>query len=159
MRQLRRKEPEQFDRLSFAPGEEMQVDYGEGAPTRVPGTERWRKPRLFVATLRYSRRSFRRVVWKSSQQIWAELHEQAWAYFGGSCRYAVLDNLKEGVLKSDLYESRRSIRSTPPRWRTTRWCGQGGGLPGQELPLGGGRCPHRLHNRIVIIRPVLPGAV
>ncbi len=51
--QLRRKEPEQFDRLSFAPGEEMQVDYGEGAPTRVPGTERWRKPRLFVATLRY----------------------------------------------------------------------------------------------------------
>jgi hypothetical protein len=56
----RHKEPEQFDSLSFAPGEEMQVDYGEGAPTRVPGTERWRKPRLFVATLRYSRRSFRR---------------------------------------------------------------------------------------------------
>ena len=24
----------------FLPGEEMQVDYGEGAPTRVPGTER-----------------------------------------------------------------------------------------------------------------------
>ena len=102
--QLRHKEPEQFDRLSFAPGEEMQVDYGEGAPTRVPGTERWRKPRLFVATLRYSRRSFRRVVWKSSQQVWAELHEQAWAYFGGSTRYVVLDNLKEGVLKPDLYE-------------------------------------------------------
>lgn len=102
--QLRHKEPEQFDRLSFAPGEEMQVDYGEGAPTRVPGTERWRKPRLFVATLRYSRRSFRRVVWKSSQQVWAELHEQAWRYFGGSARYVVLDNLKEGVLKPDLYE-------------------------------------------------------
>jgi transposase len=102
--QLRRKEPEQFDRLSFLPGEEMQVDYGEGAPTRVPGTDRYRKPRLFVATLRYSRRSFRRVVWKSSQQVWAELHEQAWRYFGGSCRYCVLDNLKEGVLKPDLYE-------------------------------------------------------
>ncbi|OGB13590.1 MAG: integrase [Burkholderiales bacterium RIFCSPLOWO2_12_67_14] len=102
--QLRHKEPEQFDRLSFAPGEEMQVDYGEGAPTRVPGTERWRKPRLFVATLRYSRRSFRRVVWNSGQQVWAELHEQAWRYFGGSARYVVLDNLKEGVLKPDLYE-------------------------------------------------------
>ncbi|SFU83688.1 Integrase core domain-containing protein [Paenacidovorax caeni] len=109
---LRHKEPEQFDRLSFAPGEEMQVDYGEGAPTRVPGTERWRKPRLFVATLRYSRRSFRRVVWKSSQQVWAELHEQAWRYFGGSCRYVVLDNLKEGVLKPDLYRRNRSaVRS------------------------------------------------
>lgn len=101
---LRQREPQQFDRLSFLPGEEMQVDYGEGAPTRVPGTDRYRKPRLFVATLRYSRRSFRRVVWKSSQQTWAELHEQAWRYFGGSCRYVVLDNLKEGVLKPDLYE-------------------------------------------------------
>jgi transposase len=101
---LRVRDPEQFDRLEFGPGEEAQVDYGEGAPTRVPGTERFRKPRLFVMTLRYSRRSFRRVVWKSSQQIWAELHEQAWRYFGGSCRYVVLDNLKEGVAKPDLYE-------------------------------------------------------
>lgn len=101
---LRHHEPEQFDRLAFLPGEEMQVDYGEGALTRVPGTDRFRKPRLFVATLRYSRRSFRRVVWRSSQQAWAELHEQAWRHFGGSCRYVVLDNLKEGVLKPDLYE-------------------------------------------------------
>ena len=101
---LRVREPQQFDRLSFLPGEEMQVDYGEGAPTRVPGTDRYRKPRLFVATLRYSRRSFRCVVWNSGQQVWAELHEQAWRYFGGSCRYVVLDNLKEGVLKPDLYE-------------------------------------------------------
>jgi len=39
-RKLRHHEPEQFDRLEFLPGEEMQVDYGEGAPTRVPGTDR-----------------------------------------------------------------------------------------------------------------------
>ena len=101
---LRETEPQQFDRLSFMPGEEMQVDYGEGAPTRVPGSDRYRKPRLFVATLRYSRRSFRRVVWKSSQQIWAQLHEQAWRYFAGTTRYVVLDNLKEGVIKPDQYE-------------------------------------------------------
>jgi len=101
---LRHREPEQFDRLAFLPGEEMQVDYGEGALTRVPGTDRWRKPRLFVATLRYSRRSYRCVVWRSSQEAWAKLHEQAWRHFGGSCRYVVLDNLKEGVLKPDLYE-------------------------------------------------------
>ena len=99
---LRWRAPEQFDRLEFAPGEEMQVDYGEGAPTRVLGTTRYRKPRLFVATLRYSRRSDRRVVWKSRQETWARLHEQAWRYFGGSCRYVVLDNLKEGVIKPDL---------------------------------------------------------
>jgi len=105
VRALRKKAPEQFDRLSFLPGEEMQVDYGEGATTLVPGTDRYKKPRLFVATLRHSRRSFRRVVWKSSQQVWAQLHEQAFRYFGGCPQYVVLDNLKEGVLKPDLYES------------------------------------------------------
>lgn len=101
---LRHKEPEQFDRLSFLPAEEMQVDYGEGAPTRVPGSDRYRKPRLFVATLRYSRASFRHVVWKSGQQVWAELHERAFRHFGGCPQYVVLDNLKEGVIKPDLYE-------------------------------------------------------
>jgi transposase len=101
---LCKREPEQFDRLEFAPGEEAQVDYGEGALTRVAGTQRYRKPRLFVMTLRYSRRSFRRVVWKSSQEAWARLHEEAWRYFGGACHYVVLDNLKEGVIKPDLYE-------------------------------------------------------
>ena len=30
----------------------MNVDYGEGAPTRVLGSTRYRKPRLFVMTLR-----------------------------------------------------------------------------------------------------------
>ena len=101
---LCKHEPEQFDRMEFAPGEEAQVDYGEGAPTRITGTNRYRKPRLFVMTLRYSRRSFRRVVWKSSKETWARPHEEAWRYFGGSCRYVVLDNLKEGVITPDVYE-------------------------------------------------------
>ncbi|MEO6624247.1 MAG: IS21 family transposase [Burkholderiaceae bacterium] len=101
---LCQRQPEQFDRLEFGPAEEAQVDYGEGAPTRVLGSTRYRKPRLFVMTLRYSRRSFRRVVWKSSQETWARLHEEAWRYFGGACQYVVLDNLKEGVIKPDLYE-------------------------------------------------------
>lgn len=95
---------EQFDRLSFLPGEEAQVDYGEGALTLCPKTGRYRKPRLFVMTLRYSRRSFRKVVWKSSSEVWARLHEEAFRYFGGCVQYVVLDNLREGVLKPDLYE-------------------------------------------------------
>lgn len=81
---LVRREPEQFDRLEFAPGEEAQVDYGAGALTRIPGSDRYRRPRLFVMTLRYSRRSFRRVVWNSSKETWAQLHEQAFRYFGGT---------------------------------------------------------------------------
>lgn len=68
MAQLRQRDPEQFDRLEFAPGEEAQVDYGQGAPTFDPITQRWRRPRLFVMRLRYSLRCVRRVVWTSSQQ-------------------------------------------------------------------------------------------
>lgn len=101
---IRTVEPRQFDRLEFLPGEEAQVDYGEGALTRVPGTNRYRRPRLFVMTLRYSRKSFRCVVWKSDQRVWAQLHEQAFRCFGGSPQYVVLDNLKEGVITPDLYE-------------------------------------------------------
>ena len=74
-RGLKKKDPEQFDRLDFLPGEEAQVDYGEGAPTFYAPTEKYKKPRLFVMTLRYSRRSFRKVVWKSSKETWARLHE------------------------------------------------------------------------------------
>ena len=104
VRALRHVDPEQFDRLEFAPAEEAQVDYGEGAPTRDPKTGRYRRPRLFVMTLRYSRRSFRQVVWKSSKHVWAQLHEAAFRYFGGSVSYVVLDNLREGVITPDLYE-------------------------------------------------------
>jgi transposase len=103
-RGLRSRAPEQFDRLEFVPGEEAQVDYGEGAPTLHPSSGRYRKPRLFVMTLRYSRRSYRQVVWKSSSEVWARLHEQAFRYFGGCCQYVVLDNLKEGVIRPDIYE-------------------------------------------------------
>lgn len=104
VRCLKREAPEQFDRLEFAPGEEAQVDYGEGALTKHPVTGKFRRPRLFVMTLRYSRRSFRKVVWNSSAEIWARLHEEAFRYFGGCVLYVVLDNLKEGVLKPDIYE-------------------------------------------------------
>jgi len=103
-RGLRRKDPVQYDRLEFPPGEEAQVDYGLGALTRKPGTNTYRRPRLFVMTLKYSRRCFRKVVWTSSQVVWAKLHEEAFRYFGGATRYVVLDNLKEGVIKPDLHE-------------------------------------------------------
>jgi transposase len=103
VRKLKQKTPKQYDRLEFLPGEEAQIDYGKGALSMLPsGT--YRRPRLFVMTLKYSRRSFRKVVWKSGQEAWAKLHEEAFRYFGGSVQYVVLDNLKEGVIKPDIYE-------------------------------------------------------
>jgi len=85
-------------------GEEGQVDYGDGPMVRHPDTGKYRRTRLFVFTLGYSRKSVRLLTWKSSTQTWAELHEEAFRRLGGAPRVVVLDNLKEGVLTPDIYD-------------------------------------------------------
>lgn len=85
-------------------GEEAQVDYGSGPMVRDPRTGKYRRTRLFVMTLGYSRKSVRLLVFESSAQTWAQLHEQAFRRIGGSVRVVVLDNLAEGVLKPDIYD-------------------------------------------------------
>jgi len=87
-----------------APGEEAQVDYGTGPWVRDPESGKYRRTRLFVMTLGYSRKCVRLLVFRSSARVWAELHEKAFRRLGGSVRVVVLDNLKEGVLKPDIYE-------------------------------------------------------
>jgi len=88
-----------------APGEEGQVDYGDGPMVRHPQTGKYRRTRLFVLTLGYSRKAVRLLVWQSSTQVWAELHERAFRRLGGTVRVIVLDNLKEGVLTPDIYDA------------------------------------------------------
>jgi transposase len=90
--------------ITTAIGEEAQVDYGDGPMVRHPQTGRYRRTRLFVLTLAYSRKAIRLLVWQSSAQTWAELHERAFRRLSGSTRVVVLDNLKEGVLTPDIYE-------------------------------------------------------
>jgi transposase len=98
----KRREPERFDVLEFLPGEEAQVDYGQGAPT-LNKQNKYKKPYLFVMTLKYSGKSFRKTTERTSQEIWARLHEEAFRAFGGVPQYVVLDNLKEGVIKPDVF--------------------------------------------------------
>jgi transposase len=90
--------------IETAPGEECQVDYGTGPMVRDPATGKYRRTRLFVMTLGYSRKSVRLLVFRSSSQIWAELHEKAFRRLTGATRVVVLDNLREGVLTADIYD-------------------------------------------------------
>ena len=85
-------------------GEEAQVDYGEGPMVRDPDSGKYRRTRLFVLTLGYSRKAVRLLVQRSSAQVWAQLHERAFRRLGGTVRVVVLDNLKEGVLTPDIYD-------------------------------------------------------
>lgn len=85
-------------------GEESQVDYGTGPMVRDPQSGKYRRTRLFVLTLGFSRKSVRLLVFRSSAQTWAQLHERAFRRLGGTTRVVVLDNLREGVLSPDIYD-------------------------------------------------------
>jgi transposase len=104
VRTLHAHEPHIKCRFETEPGQEMQVDYGEGAKTRHPKTGKYRKPRLFVLSLGFSRHAFRKTVWESSSKIWCELHEEAFAYFGGVCATIRMDNLREAVIDPEIYD-------------------------------------------------------
>jgi transposase len=90
--------------IETAPGEEGQVDYGSDPMVRDPDTGTYRRSRLFVFTLGYSRKCARFLVFRSSVRVWAELHEKAFRRLGGATRVVVLDNLSEGVLAPDIYD-------------------------------------------------------
>jgi transposase len=97
--------PEERVVIETPPGREAQVDYGDGPMVRHPETGKYRRTRLFVMTLGFSRKSVRLLVWKSSAKTWAELHELAFRRLGGVTETVVLDNLKEGVITPDVYDA------------------------------------------------------
>ena len=96
--------PQAVGIILTAPGEEAQVDYGSGPMVRDTQSGKYRRTRLFVLTLGFSRKSVRLLTWRSSVRIWAELHEKAFRRLGGCVRVVVLDNLREGVLVPDIYD-------------------------------------------------------
>lgn len=103
-RKLQAAVPEARVVIETPPGEEAQVDYGSGPMVRDPQTGKYRRTRLFVLTLGYSRKCVRLLVFRSSVRIWAEMHEKAFRRLGGATRIVVLDNLREGVLAPDVYD-------------------------------------------------------
>ncbi|HEY6370951.1 MAG TPA: IS21 family transposase [Candidatus Sulfotelmatobacter sp.] len=105
VRKLRGKQtPQARAVIQTAPGEEAQVDYGTGPMVRDPLSGKYRRTRLFVMTLGYSRKCVRLLTFRSSTRLWAELHERAFRRLGGATRVVVLDNLREGVLAPDFYD-------------------------------------------------------
>jgi hypothetical protein len=98
------QQPEAAGIILTGPGEEAQVDYGSGPMVRDPQSGKYRRTRLFVLTLGYSRKAVRLLRWRSNARTWAELHEQAFRRLGGSTRVVVLDNLREGVSVPDIYD-------------------------------------------------------
>jgi transposase len=78
-------------RFETAPGEQLQIDFGE--TTVVIAGERYRV-QLFVATLGYSRRPYVAVFEHQRQAAWWSGIEGAFHHFGGRPRELLIDNAK-----------------------------------------------------------------
>lgn len=86
------------------PGEEAQIDYGLlGTWTDPVGGQR-RKVWAFVMVLACSRYVFVQPTLTMDQQAWTQAHVDAFAFFGGTPRRLVPDNLRTGVARPDLYD-------------------------------------------------------
>ena len=102
VRKLRSPEPNVFARIHTAPGEEAQVDFGQGAPTLKDG--KYVRPWLFTMVLSYSRMIYTEVVWHQDVETFLKCHENAFSNFGGVPGVIRIDNLKSGVLAAHMFE-------------------------------------------------------
>jgi hypothetical protein len=91
-----------FRRMECAPGEELQVDFGQGAWVVENGKRR--KTHLFRCVLACSRKGYTEAVWRQDTETFIRAIENAFRYFGGVTRTVVIDNLKAGVIRADWYD-------------------------------------------------------
>jgi transposase len=103
VRSLSNNQPEVYARMETSPGHEAQVDFGEGAFTRIGSTDKYKRPFLFVMTLSCSRHAYQEVVWRQDVESFIRCHENAFKFFGGVVHVVRLDNLKAGVLAATLF--------------------------------------------------------
>jgi transposase len=88
-------------RLETPPGQQAQVDFGR---VRVRIAEQPRSLWVFVMTLSYSRHRFVRFVERQDLATWIDCHIRSFEFFGGVPQTVLLDNLKAGVVRPDLYD-------------------------------------------------------
>ncbi len=100
---LRASEPERIWRIECQPGEEIQVDFGLGAPI-VEADGKTRRTWVFRAILSYSRKGYCEAVLRQDTETFIRVLENAVRYFGGVPSLLNLDNLKAAVIKADWYD-------------------------------------------------------
>jgi hypothetical protein len=90
--------------LITQPGQQGQVDFGYVGLLYDSIKGKLRKAYAFVMTLSHSRHRFVRFVFRQDSLTWLECHIQAFVFFGGVPHTVLLDNLKSGVNKPDIYD-------------------------------------------------------
>ncbi|EQD65219.1 Integrase catalytic region, partial [mine drainage metagenome] len=88
----------------YIAGDEAQIDYGYMGKFYDPVLQKIRRLWVFVMILTYSRYMFVAPVMNLDSYSWIKCHIAAFEFFGGVPKRLVIDNLKTGVSKPDLYD-------------------------------------------------------
>lgn len=92
-----------YRRMECGPGEEVQVDFGTGAPV-VSAEGRRRRPHVFRIVLSHSRKAYSEVVPRQTTEAFLRCLENAFWHFGGVPWRVVLDNLRAAVTRADWFD-------------------------------------------------------
>lgn len=103
VQRLKVTRPEPVYRLECQPGEEMQVDFGVGAPI-ANGKGGTRRTWVFRVVLSYSRKGYSEAVLRQDTETFLRCLENAIRSFGGAPLLLNLDNLKAAVLRADWFD-------------------------------------------------------
>lgn len=96
---LRAAAPVPVHRVEAQPGEEMQVDFGLGAPvTEEGGTVR--RTWVFRSVLSHSRKGYSEAVFRQDTETFLRVIENTLRHYGGVPLILNLDNLKAAVIKA-----------------------------------------------------------
>jgi len=97
VRKIRPRRVQAFLKLTFAPGECAQVDWGHHGPVAVGQTTR--QLGFFVMTLCSSRMLYVEFTVSQTMEHWLACHQHAFEFFGGVPARIMVDNLKSAVLR------------------------------------------------------------
>lgn len=103
-RQISAKTDRTTCRIELPPGQQLQVDYGRMGLLHDAVSGRRRIVHAFIGTLAFSRHKAVDFVFSQDQQSFVKSHVTMFEFFGGVPNTVVIDNLKAGVLRPDLYD-------------------------------------------------------
>src|SRR3990167_1043845 len=90
--------------LEIEAGQQAQVDFGYVGLMKDPISGKMHKAWAFIMTLSYSRYRFVRFVFRQDIKTWIDCHIRAFNFYGCVPKTVLLDNLKSGILKPDIYD-------------------------------------------------------
>jgi transposase len=103
VRKLRATRPERIWRMECQPGEELQLDFGLGAPIDGDQNKR-RRSWVLRLVLSYSRKGYSEAVMRQDTETFIRCLENGLRRLGGSPLLLNLDNMKAAVLKADWFD-------------------------------------------------------